>query len=79
MTQSNSKLPIDIEQERETAEAHAELQQLVEAQGVKPFNFDQAFGEGAEGQSQEEIQQEVDEFLRMVRETRDMPSARSIE
>ena len=71
--------PLTPEREREIAEARAELERLAEEQGVKPFDFDAAFGEASEGQSQEEIQQEVDEFLRVVRETRDMPSTRSIE
>ena len=79
MSQQNIKEPLTPEREREAAEALADLMRRAEEQGVEPFDFDAAFGEGAEGQSQEEIQQEVDEFLQMVRETRDMPSSRSIE
>lgn len=80
MSQQNIKQPpLTPEREREAAEARAELLRRAEEQGVEPFDFNAAFGEGAEGQSQEEIQQEVDEFLRMMRETRDMPSARSFE
>lgn len=63
--------PPTPEREREIAEAHAELSRRAEEQGVEPFNFNAAFGEGAEGQSQEEIQREVDDFLRMRREWRE--------
>lgn len=79
MSQSNTKVPSDIERERETAQALADLLDRARAQGVAPFDFDAAFGEAAEGQSQEEIQREVDEFLRMMREMRDVPSTRSFE
>lgn len=71
--------PLTPEGTREIAEGQAELLRRAEEQGVEPFDFDAAFGEGAEGESQHEIQQEVDEFLQTVRETRDMPSARSTE
>jgi hypothetical protein len=66
------------ERERDIAAARAELMRLAEEQGVKPFNFDEALGEGSGGQTQEEIQREVDEFLKLLRETRDLPSTRSI-
>lgn len=56
--------------EREIAEVRAELLRRAEEQGVEPFDFDAALGEGAEGHSQEEIQREVDEFLRRVHEDR---------
>lgn len=79
MSQPNTKLPASADRERETAQARANMLDRARAQGVEPFDFDAAFGEGAEGQSQEEIQQEVDEFLRMIRETRDVPSTRSME
>jgi len=69
MSQQNIKqLPRTPEREREIAMARTELLRRAEEQGVEPFDFDAALGEGAEGQSQEEIQQEVDEFLRQVRE-----------
>ncbi|MDQ3255292.1 MAG: hypothetical protein M3R15_15565 [Acidobacteriota bacterium] len=80
MSQRNIKQPpLTPERERAAAEALADLMRRAEAQGVEPFDFDAAFGEGGEGQSQEEIRQEVDEFLQMVRETRDTSSARSFE
>ncbi len=80
MSQQNIKQPPTTpEREREIAKARADLMRHAEEQGVKPFDFDAAFGEGWEGESQEEIQREVDEFLRQVRETRDTPSNRSVE
>ncbi len=80
MSQRNlNQPPLAPEREREIVEARAELMRRAKEQGVEPFDFDAAFGEGAEGQSQDEIQREVDEFLRMVRETRDLPSTRGIE
>jgi hypothetical protein len=79
MAQKNVKQPHRTpEREREAAAARAELMRLAEEQGVKPFNFDEALGEGSDGQTQEEIQREVDEFLKWLRETRDLPSTRSI-
>ena len=80
MSKRNIKQPsVTPEREREIAEARAELERLAKEQGVKPLNFDEALGEGSDGQTQEEIQREVDEFLKLVRKTRDMPSRRFIE
>jgi hypothetical protein len=66
------------ERARETAQARADLERLAEAQGVKPFDFDEWRAESETDQSQEETRQEVDEFLRMLREWRDTPSHRSM-
>lgn len=80
MSQQNIKQPpLTPERESEATEARAELLRRAEEQGVKPFDFDAAFGEGSEGEPQEEIQQQVDEFLQMIRETRDIPAVRSFE
>lgn len=68
--QNNKQPPLTPERKREIAKARTRLLRRAKEQGVEPFDFDAAFGEGAEGQSQEEIQQEVDEFLRQVREDR---------
>lgn len=79
MSQPDTELA-EIVRKREAAQALAELLARAEAEGVEPFNFDEAFGEGAEeGQSQEEIRREVDEFLAMLQEMREVPSNRSIE
>lgn len=69
MSQPNTNLP-DSEREREIAQARAEHFARAEAEGVKPFDFDAALGEGSNRQTQEEIQAEVDEFLAMLREWR---------
>jgi hypothetical protein len=80
MSKRNIKRPTTTqERERETAEARAEVERLAAEQGIKPFNFDDALGEGSEGQTREEIQREVDDFLNLLRETRKMPSRRSLE
>ncbi len=42
------------EREREIAEARADLMRRAKEQGVEPFDFDAAFGEGWEGESQED-------------------------
>lgn len=69
MSQPNNKLP-DSEREREIVQARAEFFAHVEAEGIQPFDFDAALGEGSDGQTQEEIRAEVDEFLEMLREWR---------
>lgn len=81
MSQSNLKQPHRLpEAEHEAAEARAQLIHQAEAQGIAPFDFDAAFGEGAqEGLSSAENRREVDDFLETVREARDIVSARSIE
>ncbi len=45
---------------------YAELEKLANAQGVKPFNFDEAVGEGAELWTIEEFS----EFENWLKETR---------
>jgi len=45
---------------------YAELEKLANAQGVKPFDFDEAVGEGAELWTKEEFS----EFENWLRETR---------
>jgi len=53
MSQQNIKQPPRTpEREREIAMARTELLRRAEEQGVEPFDFDAALGEGAEGQSQ---------------------------
>ncbi len=76
MTRPNIILPSDTE--RETAQARAELQRRADAQGVKPFDANEWRAELETSQKPEEIAQEVDEFLSMLREWRDAPPTRSI-
>ncbi len=45
---------------------YAELEKLAKAQGVKPFNFDESVGEGAELWTTEEFS----EFENWLKETR---------
>lgn len=72
MSQQNIIHPqLTPEREREAAEARAELLRRADEQGVEPLDFNAAFGEGTEGQSQEEVQREVDDFLQMQREWRE--------
>lgn len=78
MSQSNTKVPSDIERERETAKAYADLLRRAEAEGVKPFSFEEWKAEFETNQTPEEIRREVDEFLSMLREVRGTPSNRSI-
>jgi len=66
------------ERARETAEARADLQRRADAQGVKPFDADEWHAELETEQAPEEVRQEVDEFLSMLREWRDTPSRRSV-
>jgi hypothetical protein len=64
------------ERARESAEARAELLRLAEAQGVSPVtDFDELLGDPA---PEDEGSDDVDEFLRWLREWRDTPSTRSI-
>ena len=63
---------------RETAEARADLERRADAQGVKPFDAEEWRAELETDQTPEEIRQEVDEFLGMLREWRDTPSRRSV-
>lgn len=80
MSQRNIKQPPPTpERERETAKARADLMRRAEEQGIKPAtNFDDLLGPET-GQTQEEIQAEVDDFLRMWREWRAVPSSREVE
>lgn len=82
MSQPNIKDRIDDAErerrERETAQARADLLRRAAAQGVKPFSLDEWRAEVETDQTPEEIRQEVDEFLTMLREWRDTPSRRSI-
>jgi hypothetical protein len=78
MSQSNISSQDRIERSRETSEARAELLRRAEAQGVKPFDADEWRAELETDQTPEEIRHEVDEFLSLIREMRDTPSARSI-
>jgi hypothetical protein len=61
------------EREQEAAEARAELERQAAEQGIKPATcFEDLLGPET-GQTQEEIQAEVDDFLRMLREWRSEP------
>lgn len=66
------------EEMRETAEARADLERRADAQGVRPFDADEWRAEFETDQTPEEIRQEVDEFLSMLREWRDTTTRRSI-
>jgi hypothetical protein len=66
------------ERARETAQARADLERRAAEQGIKPFDVDEWRAELETDQTPEEIRQEVDEFLTIVREARDTPSSRSI-
>lgn len=74
MNQSNLKPHDQAQRARETAEARAELLRQAEAQGVKPFTSLEDFA----GDPSLTTGFDVNEFLRMVRETRDTPSNRSL-
>jgi hypothetical protein len=71
MSQQN----INVERERETAEARAELLRRAEAEGVKPFDADEWLAERETDQTPEEIRREVDEFLALRREAREAERA----
>lgn len=75
MSKANSTTPADVENERATAEARADLLRRAEAQGVKPFTAPEDFA----GDPELTADFDVDEFVRAVREWRDTPSARSME
>jgi hypothetical protein len=74
MSKANSTTPTDIESERATAEARADVLRRAEAQGVKPFTALEDFA----GDPELTDDFDVDEFVRAVREWRDTPSTRSI-
>ncbi len=75
MSKANSTTPTDIESERATAEARADLLRRAEAQGIKPFTALEDFA----GDPELTDNFDVDEFVRVVREWRDTPSTRSIQ
>jgi hypothetical protein len=64
---------LDIDREREGREARAEVLRRAELQGVEPVNSLEDFV----GDSQITADFDVDEFLRQVREVRDLASTRS--
>jgi hypothetical protein len=74
MSQSNLKPHNQAERDRETAHFRAELLRRAEAEGVKPFTSLEDFA----APPSLTTDFDVDEFLRMVRETRDTPSTRSL-
>jgi hypothetical protein len=74
MSQSNVTPHEQAERARETAEARASLEQRAAEQGVEPFTSLEDFA----GDPELTADFDVDEFLRMVRETRDTPSNRSM-
>ena len=67
----------DEKRERETAEALARLERRAAETGVTPFDPAEWGAESDGDQTTEEVTQEVDEFLRLVRECRDTTSFRS--
>ena len=74
MSKANSTTPTEIESERATAEARADVLRRAEAQGVKPLTALEDFA----GEPELTDDFDVDEFVRAVREWRDTPSTRSI-
>lgn len=74
MSKANSTERTDAEREREAAEARADLLRRAEAQGVRPFTALEDFA----GDPELTANFDVDDFLQMVRETRDTPSNRSM-
>ena len=74
MSKANSTTPTDIESQRATAEARADVLRRAEAQGVKPLTTLEDFA----GDPELTDDFDVDEFVRAVREWRDTPSTRSI-
>jgi len=66
---SITETPIEIERDRKTAKAQAELLRRAEAQGVKPFTSLNDFA----GDPKLIADFDVDAFLRQVREDRDRP------
>lgn len=65
---------------REAAEARAALERRAAELGVRPFDAGEWLSEvGEDGQTTEEVTHEVDDFLRLVRDQRDAPSARSLD
>jgi predicted nucleic acid-binding protein len=66
------------ERGRETAQARADLERRAAEQGIKPFDADEWLAGLETDQTPEEVRQEIDEFLHIVREVRDTPSSRSI-
>jgi hypothetical protein len=75
MSKANITERVDVERERATAKARADLLRRVEAQGVKPFTSLEDFA----GDSSLTADFDVDEFLRQVGAERDQLSSRSIE
>ncbi len=72
MSQQNIKQPpLTPERESEIAQARADLLRRAEEQGVKPI-IDFA---DLRGDSEFTAELDVDEFLRITRETRDTPSS----
>ena len=64
------------ERARKVAEARAELLRMAEEQGARlATTFEELLGDPSEGDSEKE---EVDDFLRSLREWRSTPSHRSI-
>jgi hypothetical protein len=63
---------------RESAEARAALERRAAELGVRPFDAEEWFTE-TEDQTPEDVTHEVDDFLRLVRDQRDAPSARSLD
>lgn len=77
MTQPNLTSPGEADRAREIAEARAELLRLAEEQGVSPVtNFDDLLGDPL---PEDEGDDDVDDFLCLLREWRSTPSTRSIE
>lgn len=75
---STNKTPRDDQgRAREAAEARAALERRAAELGVTPFDADEWLARSEDDQAPEEAAREVDDFLTIVRELRDTPSARS--
>ena len=69
MSQQN----INVDRERETAEARAELLRRAEREGVRPLSFDELLGDTDPGDPEKE---DVDDFLALRREWRETERVR---
>ena len=74
MSKVNITDQTERKREREAAQARARLLRRAEAEGIKPFTSLEDFA----GDPELAADFDVEEFLRMVRETRDTPSNRSV-
>jgi hypothetical protein len=59
-----SRQNINLDREREAAEARAELLRRAEREGLRPLSFDELLGDPSEGDPEKE---DVDDFLALRR------------